>query len=363
MAKKLVNYISDRWGWDSRVLRFYSYYHNGDKRKTCAAMIKDHFGDGLSEKEVRRHMKLMRRAYLIDMWRFDEYFLYKYYTRSRSEIRQYVTEREKIQFCMNVQSQEAIDTLCNKNLTYKQYSQYYKRDVLVVKEPLSMRSEIEQFVSKHQSLVIKPSDTGGGELVNVINDASWDKLEQMFVEYPEGFILEEFIEQGEGMAVLHPESVNTLRITTLVTDGKIHYFLPTARIGRGDNRIDNVSKGGLSCAIDFETGKIIYVGDNEGNLYEKNPDNGMMLIGYQIPEWKEAINLVEKMVNERPDFRYVGWDLAYSTKGWVLVEGNALGQFIGMQLSTQKGIRSELLAADKNCLAPRRTGKVVINKY
>ena len=49
--------------------------------------------------------------------------------------------------------------------------------------------------------------------------------------------------------------------------------------------------------------------------------------------------MIAKLVQVLPDQRYVGWDLALSKDGWVLVEGNSGGQFVGPQISLKKGIR------------------------
>ena len=38
--------------------------------------------------------------------------------------------------------------------------------------------------------------------------------------------------------------------------------------------------------------------------------------------------------------KYAGWDLALTEKGWVMVEGNARGQFV-WQIPMQKGFMKE----------------------
>ena len=40
--------------------------------------------------------------------------------------------------------------------------------------------------------------------------------------------------------------------------------------------------------------------------------------------------------------RYVGFDFALTQEGWVLVEGNSLGQFVG-QIAEQKGVRKQFM--------------------
>ena len=39
---------------------------------------------------------------------------------------------------------------------------------------------------------------------------------------------------------------------------------------------------------------------------------------------------------------YLSWDLAYTDSGWVVIEVNEVGQFIGPQMTMKKGIKKEL---------------------
>lgn len=45
-----------------------------------------------------------------------------------------------------------------------------------------------------------------------------------------------------------------------------------------------------------------------------------------------------------PGNHYCGWDLAYSTHGWCMVEANCTAQMGGMQIITQTGRKAELEA-------------------
>ena len=43
-----------------------------------------------------------------------------------------------------------------------------------------------------------------------------------------------------------------------------------------------------------------------------------------------------------PSIHYVGWDLAHTENGWVIVEGNHTGQFVGQQMPLNKGCAREV---------------------
>ena len=161
-----------------------------------------------------------------------------------------------------------------------------------------------------------------------------------------GAILEQIIEQGEALSRIHPQSVNTLRIPTVVlADGEVRLFHPTLRVGRGDGIIDNFSAGGISALIDPETGCICSDGaDKKGRRYAAHPDTGVRFNGYRLPEWDKAVAMVTTAAHMVPGNHYCGWDLAYSTHGWCMVEANCTAQMGGMQIITQTGRKAELEA-------------------
>ena len=44
-----------------------------------------------------------------------------------------------------------------------------------------------------------------------------------------------------------------------------------------------------------------------------------------------------ELARQIPSNRYAGWDLALTKNGWLMIEGNARGQFVGWQIPMQKG--------------------------
>jgi hypothetical protein len=123
---------------------------------------------------------------------------------------------------------------------------------------------------------------------------------------------------------------------------RIEVLHPFLKIGRGDSVVDNGGAGGILCAIDPQTGVVTHTGDENGNVFEVHPETGEQIIGFTIPRWNEVSDLVKELAQITPSNRYTGWDIALSNDGWVLVEANARGQFIGWQLTTQVGFKEEI---------------------
>ena len=132
---------------------------------------------------------------------------------------------------------------------------------------------------------------------------------------------------------------------SVLADGEVRLFHPTLRVGRGDGIIDNFSAGGISALIDPETGCICSDGaDKKGRRYAAHPDTGVRFNGYRLPEWDKAVAMVTTAAHMVPGNHYCGWDLAYSTHGWCMVEANCTAQMGGMQIITQTGRKAELEA-------------------
>ena len=77
-----------------------------------------------------------------------------------------------------------------------------------------------------------------------------------------------------------------------------------------------------------------------GERVELHPDSGIRFKGYQIPRWEELLDFATELALRLPSFRYVGWDVVLTPKGWCVMEGNHAGQLMG-QMLYQKGLRRE----------------------
>lgn len=62
--------------------------------------------------------------------------------------------------------------------------------------------------------------------------------------------------------------------------------------------------------------------DKNDNIYHTHPISNKKIVGFKVPLFDEAVNLVKECAKIVPDVAYVGWDVAISDKGPVIVEGN-----------------------------------------
>ncbi len=306
--------------------------------------------------EVNRIKKRLVRAFIKDNWYPEEYFQFRYEYLSRKGVHEFVTNLEGNSFWEFMNPREMYLLTCDKGQTYKCFKPYFHREMVSVsKDQTDSFSEFEAFYKKHPRFIAKPTYGNYGNGVRIV-DSSDEKTvsalyDELVLEYPEGFIAEELIVQCKELAAFHPSSVNTVRLTTVrQSNGEIYLihrcFL---RFGQGGRCVDNAGNGGILAGLDFETGIVKGAIDEQMNRYLVHPDTGKTILGYQVPRWEEAKSLVVELAKVMPQLRYCGWDLALTDEGWIMVEANGKGLFIGFQMPTQEGFRVEFEDIKRRC--------------
>lgn len=213
----------------------------------------------------------------------------------------------------------------NKYSAYCHFKKYYKRDIIKI-DNLGDMGAYMQFVAKHKSYIVKQAEGSLANLICIINIDKNSNLKNEFLrifQY-EGAVIEELIVQCDEMAQFHPNSLNTVRIATHYENGKMDVIFGLFRVGRGDAFVDNTSMGGIGAAIDVKTGEVISQGyTSSGQKFENHPDTNIAFKGFKIPYWDELLEMLEQINKEQGDMKYIGWDVALTENGWVLVEANS----------------------------------------
>jgi hypothetical protein len=154
-----------------------------------------------------------------------------------------------------------------------------------------------------------------------------------------GYIVEELVKQHPAISQINPSSVNTCRILTLRNmDNSIDVLSAFIRFGRLGTIIDNLHQGGIAAGIDVETGqlrKASYSPLFGAGSTEVHPDTLFPLVGFQLPYWPEAKELVQKAAAVTPGIKSIGWDIAITKEGPTLIEGNSSWGPLAIQQTDQ----------------------------
>ncbi len=275
----------------------------------------------------------------------EEYYYYHFKNKTEEQRKEFISDLNRIDYCERLNKSKNLSKFDDKLKTYKVFREYFKREVCGVPSKRYKNNFIE-FVKSNNKFIIKPLNSCCGQGVRIVDLTDVvDKetaIEQLVKEYKNGgFIAEQLIVQSNEVGKFHPESVNTVRIATVLYDDGVEVLGAFFRTGRGSKVVDNCGAGGVFGTVDSATGEILGVGDELGNTYTAHPDTNEIMLGYILPKWDEAVAMAKELATKVKGNRYAGWDLALTQKGWCLVEANARGQFV-WQIPVQKGIMQEI---------------------
>lgn len=173
-----------------------------------------------------------------------------------------------------------------------------------------------------------PSEYGGKGCFKMTKNNLEQQLEKYFEVLLKGtYVHTKLIAQHELINQIHGNSVNTLRIITIVTaTGHIEFIGGFYRFGVGSSVVDNATSGGFTVGVHMETGKLKaeghYLMEFGGATITKHPDTGFVFEGFEIPFYTEILQLLKDALKIFPD-RLIGWDIAITTTGPVIVECNS----------------------------------------
>ena len=295
-----------------------------------------------------------------DYWQYGigttEEFYNELLGASDKKKRGYLTYRGRFLYIDYLNKKEDLHLLRNKWHAYQLLKDAYKREVLLLESEQDFPA-FAAFCQRHPTFVVKPVGLGqsmGVRKVEVGNANLHTLFNQLFAEIEtenghwnsgteKGVLVEELIEQGEEMAVLHPASVNSVRMYTInFGDGDIRMWYPCIRIGTGGNFIAAGAVGSILAGINIGTGIVDSPGADEfGRTILVHPDTHIPIKGIRIPRWRQLCQKAIEMAERVPTLRYVGWDFVYDKhKEWIVMEGNENAEFL-TQIIYHVGEREE----------------------
>lgn len=197
------------------------------------------------------------------------------------------------------------------------------------------RVSIEDFISKHPRFFCKLIDGECADSVLLIQSSErkiWNGKEEISIDgikkavFGGRYILQNVVEQHEMVNRINPSCINTIRIITIRgKSGAINVFAASMRIGVSkDSFVDNRAAGGMAVGI-TEEGRLKKYGFQHvefGGKSEKHPVTGTVFEGYQLPFWNEVVDLVTKAHGCFRGIQSIGWDVAITPTGPILIEGN-----------------------------------------
>jgi hypothetical protein len=180
---------------------------------------------------------------------------------------------------------------------------------------------------KGYGVVLKPAAESRGrgisfhtDLDNAIRDCPGDGH----------FLIQERVCPHQYARDIYSGSLNTIRVMVLrlAQNREPRIFAMVHRFGTDESApVDAFSAGGIAARIDVRTGAMTHAvrrpERKARTTFDSHPDSGAQITGVRVPSIDEVSNLAYKAMEQFPSANYVGWDIAVSASGPVLIEGNA----------------------------------------
>lgn len=262
------------------------------------------------------YFDIMKCALLYGAGPYD-YQEFEFYNLKHKERKTYLTRAKNVKIVRNFNEKESREKFDNKEEFNKIFDKYLKRDWLVLNQ--NNYQEFLEFCKNKKNFIAKPLDGSGGHGIELIDTKNLKETFDYLIKNNK-LLVEEKIIQNKEIAALNESSVNSLRIITFFDGKDVHIINSVFKIGNG-GVTDNFSSGSMYTFV--EDGKIIVPAiDRDDNVFEIHPISKIKLVGYEIPNYDKAIELVKECSKVIPEVKYVGWDVAILDDGASIIEGN-----------------------------------------
>ena len=257
---------------------------------------------------------------------FSDYVIFEFYKIKHAQRKTYMTRLKNKKFVLEMNDPAYTEVFDEKNIFYKNFSEFLGRKFLDLGD--ASKEEVADFVQGKEYVIAKPNNGECGEGIEKIalsRFASAEEAAEYLKDPVKNFgVVEELLIQHPEMSRLYPHSVNCLRMVTLVKDdGTAKCLYAVLKTGNNGKFVDNLENGGYACHMDMSTGVVIGPGHtNRQDKVEVHPATGVAFRGFQVPNVKEAVELVEKAALVIPKVRYIGWDVCILPEGAAIIEGN-----------------------------------------
>lgn len=283
----------------------------------------------------------------------QDYLNYKFYDKSFKERSTYATIGYQHKFYLLAANYEYAPFFSNKVNFNHNFKKFVKRECRSYQDGLE---EITKFIKEHKEIVRKPISGLGGANVEKIETKNIKNIKEFYENLnKDNCLIEELIIQNKEWEVLNPGSINTVRVVTKCVDGKSDILFAAVRIGSGNSLVDNFHSGGVGVNVNIEKGilegKAI---DKKNRESDYTPTTKVKVDGFVIPYWKEIIKMTKEAAKVNDDVNVVGWDVAITENGPLIIEGNRGPGMDLIQVLLNRGVKPDLEAVKKEILSSKK---------
>lgn len=267
---------------------------------------------------------------------FNDYLNYELYNKTIKERKEYVSVKDQDKFYELVSPPLYKESFSIKSKFMKLFKDYVKRDFI---DKSNSINDLVKFLNSNEEIIVKPIDGLGGANVTKIRSKNIKNIDIFYNEMVKNnYLVEEVVKQHKSLAEFSKASVNTIRIMTSNIESNPKVLFATLRVGNGTSTVDNFHQGGMASLVNTETGILTTDAvDKDLNRYKYHPLSKKAFKGFKIPYFEEAKELVLNASKVVPEIKVVGWDVAITPDGPVIIEGNRRAGFDIIQVVSHIG--------------------------
>lgn len=275
-----------------------------------------------------------------------EYFQFRFFEKSSAERREWAGTGFMYEFQLKMNPAKERGILDDKRLFHKEYFEFIRHKAYSIQELKKDPALANDLLSGNKIVLKTFNGKGGGGTAFLDTNGMTPHSLIREMESGKFDLVESFIQQHSELQRLSPSAVNTVRIfTQLDKDDQVQFLGCRQRISI-NSQVDNMAAGNIVAPIDPETGIITGPGvysDVTKEPESVHPVTGVPIVGFQVPYWKECVQLAKVAALLHPQNRSIGWDIVVTPDGPGLIEGNHDWCKLVWQLPVNRGMKNELL--------------------
>jgi hypothetical protein len=158
---------------------------------------------------------------------------------------------------------------------------------------------------------------------------------------PDGTVFQEVLKPHPEIAAEISQRLCTLRLIVALERDHVRLYRAFWKIAAGSNVADNYwHEGNIIARLD-PMGRIEQCTSGLGpdfRIVERHPVTGREMKGFQVPYFREAVELAQRIARYFPGIKMQAWDIGITAEGPVPIEVNDVGSVFLVQAVDQRGM-------------------------
>lgn len=170
-----------------------------------------------------------------------------------------------------------------------------------------------------------------------------DFCDEILQDYSDGFLFQSALVQHPAMSEVAGNAIGTVRVVTVRDQIQPRPLYALWKLPSPSAMSDNFWQSG-SMVAEIRDGGVLgrcRIGTGlDGRWIDEHPVSGRRFDGFTVPFYAQALDIASRAHALFPEFGVIGWDIAVSPDGPVIIEANANPYHGLYQLAFGRGIRN-----------------------